>query len=97
MRKVGDILKEYLRERGWLTENPYAPLFSSWSHVAVGGLAAHIRLKDVRDGILIVEADHPGWMQMARMRKEALIAAARTVAPDARILDIRFFLGVPEL
>ena len=95
MRKVGDILKDYLRERGWLTESPYATLFSGWSHVA-GGLAAHTRLRDVHEGIMVVEADHPGWLQMARMRKEALLSAARAAAPYARITDIRFLLGPGE-
>ncbi len=95
MRKIGDILKDYLRERGWLNENPYTPLFAGWSQVA-GDLAAHTRLRDVRDGIMLVEADHPGWLQMARMRKEALLSAARAAAPDARITDVRFLLGARE-
>lgn len=95
MRKIGDILKDYLRDRGWLTENPYAALFSGWSQVA-GGLAAHTRLRDVRDGILIVEADHPGWLQMARMRREAILSAARTAAPEATITDVRFLLSTRE-
>ena len=93
MRKVGDILKDYLRERGWLGGNPYAPLFSDWGKVAGAGLAAHTRLTDVREGIMIVEADHPGWLQMARMRKQSLLSQARAAAPEARIEDVRFFLG----
>ncbi len=96
MRKVGDILKDYLSERGWLTSNPYAPLFAGWNEVAGSSIAAHTRLVDVHAGVMIVEADHPGWLQMARMRKEALLSAARAVAPEARITDIRFLLGVRE-
>ncbi len=93
MRKVGDLLREYLRERGWLTQNPYTALFEGWHQVAGTVLATHTRLRDIRDGILIVEADHPGWLQMARMRKEALLSAARAAAPDARLADIRFVLA----
>ncbi len=96
MKKVGDILREYLRERGWLSGNPYAALFSGWVTVAGSGLAEHTRLVDVRDGVMIVEADHPGWLQMARMRKDALLSHARLAAPEARIEDVRFFLGNPE-
>ena len=92
MRKVGDILKEYLRERGWLVGNPYEPLFTGWSRIAGTGLGSHTRLVDVREGFMIVEADHPGWIQTARLRKNALLSAARTAAPEARITDIRFFL-----
>ena len=93
MRKVGDILREYLRERGWLTENPYAALFQRWSEVSGTPLAGHTRLRDVRDGVMIVEADHPGWLQMAVMRKEALLFAARRIAPPARLTGIRLVLG----
>lgn len=95
MRKVGDILREYLREKGWLTENPYGALFRNWREVAGGGLADHTRLRDVHDGIMIVEADHPGWLQMAGIRREALLSAARRAAPEARLAGIRFVLATP--
>jgi predicted nucleic acid-binding Zn ribbon protein len=93
MKKVGELLKEYLREKGWLTANPYQPLFSGWQEIAGEALAAHSRLSDVRGGILIVEVDHPGWIQMARLRQEALLAAARKAAPDASLQGIRVVLG----
>lgn len=93
MRKVGELLKEYLREKGWLTANPYQPLFTGWQAIAGEALAAHSRLSDVRGGILIVEVDHPGWIQMARLRQESLLAAARKAAPDASLQGIRVVLG----
>ncbi len=96
MRKVGEILRDYLRERGWLTENPYAALFSAWTAVAGETLAAHARLRDIRDGVMIVSVDHPGWLQMARLRKEALLAGARAAAPAGRLDDVRFFLDSGE-
>lgn len=93
MRKVGDILKDYLREKGWLTENPYAPLFSEWARVAGEPLAAHTRIRDVREGLLIVDVDHPGWLQIASMRKDQLLRRAREAAPQGRIADVRFVLA----
>lgn len=96
MRKVGDILRDYLRERGWLAENPYAALFSDWTRVAGEALAAHARLRDIRGGVMIVAVDHPGWLQIARMRKEALLASARNTAPAGQLVDVRFFLGSEE-
>lgn len=96
MKKVGDILRDYLRERGWLTANPYAALFSAWTTVAGDSLAAHARLLDIRDGVMIVSVDHPGWLQIARLRKEALLAGARAAAPAGRLDDVRFFLGSGE-
>ena len=93
MKKVGELLKEYLRERGWLTANPYQPLFSGWQEIAGAALAAHSRLSDVRQGVLIVEVDHPGWIQMARLRQDAVLAAARKAAPEASLQGIRVVLS----
>ena len=93
MKKVGDLLREYLRERGWLVANPWQPLFSGWADIAGASLAAHSRLSDVRGGVLIVEVDHPGWIQMARLRQEAILAAARKAAPDAALRGVRVVLA----
>jgi predicted nucleic acid-binding Zn ribbon protein len=96
VKKVGDILREYLREKGWLTENPYVALFQDWHQVAGTALAAHTRLRDVREGVMIVEADHPGWLQMAGMHKAELLSAARKAAPAALLTGIRFVLAAGE-
>ncbi len=96
MKRVGDILKEFMRERGWLNGNPYDPLFREWGRIAGDSLAAHASLIDVQKGILLVEVDHPGWLQMAQLRKAALLEAARRFAPLASIEGMRFRVGSAE-
>lgn len=93
MKSVGDLLKEFLRERGWLSGNPYDPLFREWNRLAGETLGAHSRLLDVQEGFLQVEVDHPGWLQMGQLRKGAILEEARRTAPGARIEGIRFRLG----
>ena len=51
------------------------------------------RLVDVHNGILMVEVDHPGWLQMLRLRQEALLEAARKAAPRRAVEGIRVRLG----
>jgi predicted nucleic acid-binding Zn ribbon protein len=93
MKKIGDLLKEYLTEMGWLAGSPYDPLFQGWKQIAGEALAAHSRLVDVQNGTLLVEVDHPGWLQMFQLRKAALLEAARKAAPQAGIEGIRTRLG----
>ena len=93
MKKVGDLLREYLRDRGWLSGSPYEPLFSRWREIAGEAIAAHARLADVRDGFLLVEVDHPGWIQMVRMRQASLLQAARKVVPTSAVEGIRVRLS----
>jgi predicted nucleic acid-binding Zn ribbon protein len=92
MKKVGDLLREYLKEKGWLG-NPYEPLFVQWDRIVGQAMAKHVRLIDVHGGILIVEVDHPGWLQMLGLRQEALLEAARRAAPQVSVEGIRARLG----
>jgi predicted nucleic acid-binding Zn ribbon protein len=93
VKKIGELLKDYLKEMGWLSGNPYDPLFRGWKEIAGEALASHSRLIDVRNGMLLVEVDHPGWLQMLQLRKSALLAAARRAAPEASIEGIRMRLA----
>jgi predicted nucleic acid-binding Zn ribbon protein len=93
VKKIGDLLKEYMREKGWLAANPYQPLFLEWEKIAGESLATHARLIDVQKGVLLVEVDHPGWLQILQMRKAPLLEAARSAAPLADIVGLRARLG----
>jgi predicted nucleic acid-binding Zn ribbon protein len=96
MKKVGDLLREYLREKGWLAGNPYQPLFSEWQRIAGEAVASHARLVDVQSGMLIVIVDHPGWLQILQLRQEALLEAARKAVPAAPVDGIRVRVGGRE-
>jgi predicted nucleic acid-binding Zn ribbon protein len=93
MKKVGDLLREFLKEKGWLGGNPYEPLFLQWQKIAGESLADHVRLVDVHNNTLIVEVDHPGWLQMLRLRQDALLEAARRAAPQVSVDGIRARVG----
>jgi predicted nucleic acid-binding Zn ribbon protein len=96
VKKVGDLLREFLKEKGWLGGNPYEPLFVQWQKIAGEALAGHARLVDVRSSMLIVEVDHPGWLQMLRLRQDAIMEAARKAAPQVSLEGIRARLGGQE-
>jgi predicted nucleic acid-binding Zn ribbon protein len=93
MKKVGDLLREFLKAKGWLGGNPYEPLFSQWQKIAGESMASHVRLLDVHNNTLVVEVDHPGWLQMLRMRQEAILEAARKAAPHVSLEAIRARVG----
>jgi predicted nucleic acid-binding Zn ribbon protein len=96
MKSVGDLLRQLLRERGWTSGNPYDPVFAGWAKIAGDALSSHARLIDIQNGILLIEVDHPGWLQLAQLRKDSLLAEARRAAPLAGIEGMRFRVGVPE-
>jgi predicted nucleic acid-binding Zn ribbon protein len=93
VKRVGDLLRKFLEVRGWASGDPYSPLFAGWKAVVGEPLAGHCRLEEVEDGVLIVEVDHPGWLQMLAMQKQTVLDAARRAAPGARIQGMRARIG----
>lgn len=45
---------------------------------------------------LLVEVDHPGWLQRLRAGEKELLAKLSEVLPEARVLSIAVKLGRPE-
>ncbi|MCX7031165.1 MAG: DUF721 domain-containing protein [Spirochaetes bacterium] len=95
MRKVGDVLRDFLKERGWPAEDPYAPLFRGWEEIAGPDLGSRSRVVEVEDGVIVVEVDHPGWLQMLQLKKRSLLKAARQAVPRGRIEDLRGRMSGP--
>jgi predicted nucleic acid-binding Zn ribbon protein len=89
VRKIGDVLRDFLKERGWPAEDPYAPLFRAWGEIAGPELGSRTRVVEVEDGVIVVEVDHPGWLQMLLLKKRSLLEAARKAVPGGRIEDLR--------
>jgi predicted nucleic acid-binding Zn ribbon protein len=89
VKRAADVLRELLKQRGWEAADPYLPLFRCWPQIAGPQLGARSRLAEVEGGVLVVEVDHPGWLQMLQLRKSAILAAARAAAPGARIDELR--------
>ena len=55
--------------------------------------AAHSRIKELRRGVLLVEADHPGWIQILQTKQEDILSAVRRRCPELDIQTIAFRLS----
>jgi len=61
--------------------------------VDIPAAAAHSRICELEQGLLLVEADHPGWMQMLQIKKQELLATAQKKYPELGIRSIAFKLS----
>ncbi|MCL2380322.1 MAG: DUF721 domain-containing protein [Treponema sp.] len=83
-------------------------LFSSWAQVVtevwhraertaktgdVPAAAVHSRIRELERGVLLVEADHPGWVQVLQTRQEEILSAVQRRNPDMDIRAIAFRLS----
>ena len=55
-------------------------------------LYAHSRVIDLKNGILLVECDHPGWIQTFRLYQKYILTGLNRGVPEAKISSLAFRL-----
>jgi predicted nucleic acid-binding Zn ribbon protein len=93
MKRAGELLAALLDQQTLGAAREYSALFSSWRSIAGDTFAAHSWIRELEHSILLVEADHPGWIQMLQIKEKDLLDALRRRFPDQRIAGISFRLG----
>jgi hypothetical protein len=93
MKKAGDLLQNFLDENILNKAKEYSSLFSVWASVAGGQCAAHSRISDLKGTLLIVEADHPGWVQILQTRQAELLKSIQRKIKNLTVTGISFKLA----
>jgi len=89
---ASEILKNYFDEHQIEMAGEYHSFFSSWEQIAGIDIAAHSFPRDITNHVLVVEADHPGWMQMISIKKNEIIEKIRRLFPQLQIRNMRVVL-----
>lgn len=55
-------------------------------------LAEHSKVVDLKNEILIVEVDHPGWMELLQLHKKFILKGLNMNMPNLKIKNIAFKL-----
>ncbi len=69
----------------------FGSLLSGWGKVAGEDIAAHSKVIDYRHGAVVVEVDHPGWIQMIRLRERRILHSLQRGYPDLDIKVIKVY------
>jgi hypothetical protein len=91
MDKAGDLLKSFLSFYNLEKGQMYVSLFSGWKDLVGEDIASHARATDIRRGALLVEVDHPGWMQIIQMKQSFILKSIEKKYPELgiRVLHLR--------
>ncbi len=92
MRKASEILKAIFDDEHIRITERYASLFDGWRKIVGEDIAAHSLVRDIDGKTLIVEADHPGWLQMIRLKERKILSSLRRKYPELEIRSIRIFV-----
>lgn len=93
MEKAGDILKQLIDSKQRQNAAHYSSLFKGWESMVGSPLDQHSWVKDIVNNILMVEVDHPGWMQMLFFSKQKVLTRLRQTYPELAIKDMSIRLG----
>ena len=55
-------------------------------------MAGHSRVIDLKNGILLIEADHPGWISLIQFHKKYIINGFRMKFPEVEFKTLAFRL-----
>jgi len=92
-RRIGDILTSLLRKDE--TDIIVLPevIAERWPVIAGEQLASHVHPSHLKNGVLYLQADHPGWLaELRRLPKTGLLKKISTIPDIPEIKDIRFQL-----
>jgi hypothetical protein len=59
----------------------------------IPAVAVHSRIRELERGVLLVETDHPGWVQILQTKQQELLSAVQRRYPDLDIRAIAFRLS----
>ena len=59
-------------------------------------LAANTRVVDLKNGVLIVESDHPGWIQYLKFYQKFILKGLSMESPELKIKSLAFKLKSTE-
>ena len=93
MKKAGDILRGILPDDQAAAATRWSSFFSGWQKIVGTDIAAHSRVVEVQSGVVIVEVDHPGWLQLLQIKKSKILSDMKRRYPELGIHNIRVFVG----
>ena len=89
MKKAGELLGSFFDQSLMRSAQAYSEFFSAWKRIVGDHLAAHSRIVELEKTVLVVEADHPGWIQLIQMNANQ---KAYTIVDEILAFDAIFFM-----
>ncbi len=91
MKKAGDLLNGIFTEVQKKQGKVYNSFHDSWKEIAGEKIGNNSSIKDVIDGFLVIEIDHPGWKQLISLSEKRIIYKINKKFPELNLKKIKFY------
>ena len=96
MYPAGDLLKEVLARAGIDPKAPETQIYRVWDEILGLELAGHAVLREIDRGRLIVEVDHPAWLQLIQMHQRKIIERLNIRFPALSVQRLHIIISNNE-
>jgi hypothetical protein len=93
IKDVSALLSSFFDKEKLKQGERYSDFFSSWPDLVGSRLAAHSHVADVDKALLIIEAEHPGWIQLLQLRQSSILSDISKRYPELGLRGIVFRLS----
>ena len=97
MEKASNILNHLLSNLLQKKQNKkgtvYFHFFNKWEIIVGKKLYGHTKIIDVKNGSLVIAVDHPGWLQMLRMKDKIVIKKVQKMFPQLNIKSMKIHIN----
>jgi predicted nucleic acid-binding Zn ribbon protein len=89
---IADILKNQLAKMGGPKVTELTTLQVAWTKIVAPQIGSHTKIKQYKDHVLTVTADHPAFLSELHLMKGQLLSALRKQCPKIAVMDLHFRL-----
>lgn len=96
MRSLGDALAEVAADLGLGDVGTAGEIAARWEELVGRSLAVHVRPVRLRDGVLVVQADSPGWASQLRYLGADVAERVNSALGREVVVEVRVAVGRPK-
>jgi len=93
MQRASELLTILLQRANIDLADPRAAVAENWRRIVGTDLASHASLADIDRGRMLVEVDHPAWLQLLQMRERQIISEVKRRYPQLGVTRMSSILG----
>jgi hypothetical protein len=90
IRKISELLGSFLDKDICEKAAQTSAVFKSWNRVVGSRLAAHSKIVDIENNFVVVETEHPAWVQLLQMQEENIVQFMQQNYPQFQIRGVLF-------
>lgn len=90
VRKAADVISRIIQPQNSEQAREWTQFYAAWSEIAGEFFSAHSKPVDVKNGTVLIEVDHPGWIQRMQFNQATLLKSIQRRFPSLKIRSIGF-------